>query len=187
MNVNLSNRLKKLPPYLFVEIDKAKRKLREEGKDLIDLGIGDPDQPTPQFIIDRLYEASKDPSNHKYALDNGMHILREVISEWYKKRFNVNLNPETEILPLIGSKEGITHFPFAILNKGDYALIPDPCYPPYKGGTILAEGKVFLIPLLSKNDFLPDLKRIPSSILRKTKIIFVNYPNNPTSAVAPDE
>lgn len=183
----LSERLKKLPPYLFVEIDKMKREARSQGRDLIDLGIGDPDTPTPDFIIDKLYEAAKDPSNHRYALDAGLMGLRQAISKWYKDRFNVALNPDNEILPLIGSKEGIAHFPLAILNKGDYSLIPDPCYPPYKGGTLFAEGKIFLMPLLSKNNFLPDLNKIRTSVLKKARIIYVNYPNNPTSAVATDE
>jgi LL-diaminopimelate aminotransferase len=187
IKITQSDKLNKLPPYLFVEIDRAKREARQQGRDIIDLGIGDPEQPTPQFIIDKLYEAAKDKANHRYALDAGMPVLRESISRWYKRRFNVTLNPDSEILPLIGSKEGIAHFPLAVLNKGDYALVPDPCYPPYKGGTIFAGGKVCLMPLLSKNDFLPDLGRIRATVLRKAKIIFVNYPNNPTSSVATDE
>ncbi|MBL7196633.1 MAG: LL-diaminopimelate aminotransferase [Candidatus Omnitrophica bacterium] len=187
MNIDSANRLKQLPPYLFLEIDRAKREARKQGRDIIDLGIGDPDQSTPQFIIDQLYEAAKDKTNHRYALDAGMAMLREAISRWYKRRFNVDLNTDNEILPLIGSKEGIAHFPLAVLNKGDYSLVPDPCYPPYKGGSIFAGGKVYLMSLLSKNGFLPDLKRIRNTVLKKAKIIFVNYPNNPTSAVATDE
>jgi len=180
----LSKKLQSLPPYLFLEIDKAKRKARAEGRDIIDLGIGDPDQPTPQHIIEALYKAAKDPVNHRYALDQGMPALRRSIANWYHRRFNVFLNPESEILPLIGSKEGIAHFPLAFLNQGDYSLVPDPCYPPYKGGTILAGGRPYLMPLLEKNDFLPDLSKIPLSVLKKSKIIFINYPNNPTSATA---
>jgi LL-diaminopimelate aminotransferase len=187
MRLEIAERLKKLPPYLFVEIDRAKRKAKEKGRDLIDLGIGDPDQPTPKFIVDKLYQAAKDPANHRYALDTGMLILRQAISQWYKRRFRVSLDPDTEILPLIGSKEGIAHFPLTILNRGDYALVPDPCYPPYKGGTILAEGKPYLMPLLAKNNFLPDLRRLRHTILKKAKLIFVNYPNNPTAAVATDD
>ncbi|MEW6170357.1 MAG: LL-diaminopimelate aminotransferase [Candidatus Omnitrophota bacterium] len=183
----LSERLKKLPPYLFVEIDKAKREARSQGRDLIDLGIGDPDTPTPSFIIDKLYEAAKDPANHRYALDAGLMSLRQSIAKWYKDRFNVTLSQDNEILPLIGSKEGIAHFPLAVLNKGDYSLIPDPCYPPYKGGTLFADGKIFLMPLLSKNNFLPDLNKIRAAVLKKAKIIYINYTNNPTSAVANDE
>lgn len=180
----LSKKVQALPPYLFLEIDKAKRQARAEGRDIIDLGVGDPDQPTPKFIIDALSQAALDPSNHRYALDQGMPVLRNAIRDWYKRRFNVNLKPEAEILPLIGSKEGIAHFPLAFLNPGDVALVPDPCYPPYKGGTILAGGRPYLMPLLASNSFLPDLKKIPFSVRRKAKIIFVNYPNNPTGACA---
>jgi len=183
----LSKKVQSLPPYLFLEIDKAKRRARAEGRDIIDLGIGDPDQPTPKFIIDALNSAAANPANHRYALDQGMPALRNAISGWYKRRFNVNLNPDTEILPLIGSKEGIAHFPLAFLNPGDLSLVPDPCYPPYKGGTILAGGKPYIMPLLDSNHFLPDLNKIPPSALKKAKIIFVNYPNNPTNACASDD
>lgn len=180
----LSKKLNALPPYLFLEIDKAKRKARAEGRDIIDLGIGDPDQPTPGYIIEALYQASRDPANHRYALDQGMPALRRAIEGWYKRRFDVGLDPDSEILPLIGSKEGIAHFPLAFINEGDYSLVPDPCYPPYKGGTILAGGKPYLMPLLESNGFLPDLKKIPLSVRRRSKIIYINYPNNPTSATA---
>lgn len=180
----LSKKLQALPPYLFLEIDKAKRKARAEGRDIIDLGIGDPDQPTPAHIIERLRQAAQDPANHRYALDQGMPVLRQAIAEWYKGRFQVTLNPETEILPLIGSKEGIAHLPLAFLNPGDYSLVPDPCYPPYKGGTILAGGRPYLVPLLEENAFLPDLKKIPSGIRKKSKLLFINYPNNPTGRTA---
>lgn len=179
-----SKKIDSLPPYLFLEIDKAKRKAKAEGRDIIDLGIGDPDQPTPAHIIARLCEAVKDPSNHRYALDQGMQAFRQAISNWYKKRFGVTLSADNEILPLIGSKEGIAHFPLAFLNEGDYALVPDPSYPPYKGGTILAGAKPYLMPLKEQNGFLPDLKKIPAAILKKAKIIYINYPNNPTSGIA---
>ena len=181
---NLSKKLQLLPPYLFVEIDKAKRKARTEGRDIIDLGIGDPDQPTPSHIVEALYQAARDPSNHRYALDQGMPALRRTIEGWYKRRFGVDLNPDSEILPLIGSKEGIAHFPLAFLNQGDYSLVPDPCYPPYKGGTILAGGRPYLMPLIESNEFLPDLKKIPLNIIKKAKLLYINYPNNPTSATA---
>ncbi len=183
----LSKKVQSLPPYLFLEIDKAKRLARAEGRDIIDLGVGDPDQPTPRFIIDALNIAALDPANHHYALDQGMPALRNAISGWYKRRFNVDLNPDTEILPLIGSKEGIAHFPLAFLNPGDVSLIPDPCYPPYKGGTILAGGSPCIMPLLESNSFFPDLNKIPFTARRKAKIIFVNYPNNPTGACASDD
>jgi LL-diaminopimelate aminotransferase len=179
-----SKKLNLLPPYLFLEIDKAKRKAKQEGRDIIDLGVGDPDQPTPNHIIEALYKAAQEPANHRYALDQGMPRLRQTIANWYKNRFGVKLNPETEILPLIGSKEGIAHFPLAFLNAGDYSLVPDPCYPPYKGGTILAGSKVYLMPLRQDYAFLPDLKKIPLNVRKRTKLMYINYPNNPTSAVA---
>ncbi|MCX7926655.1 MAG: LL-diaminopimelate aminotransferase [Candidatus Omnitrophica bacterium] len=183
MSFNLSERLQQLPPYLFVEIDKAKRKAREEGRDIIDLGIGDPDQPTPQFVIEALVKAAHEPANHRYALDQGMPSLRQAIARWYHRKFDVILDSDKEILPLIGSKEGIAHFPLAFLNKGDVSLVPDPCYPPYKGGTILAGGLVQLMPLLEKNNFLPDFTNIPKNKLKKAKILYLNYPNNPTASV----
>ncbi len=180
----LSKKIKLLPPYLFLEIDKAKKRAKQEGRDIIDLGVGDPDQPTPAHIIEKLYQAARDPSTHRYALDQGMLRLRQAIAEWYEQRFNVKLNPETEILPLIGSKEGIAHFPLAFLNEGDYSLVPDPCYPPYKGGTILAGGRPYLMPLKEENAFLPELKKIPLNIRRKAKLVYINYPNNPTAGIA---
>lgn len=180
----LSKNLQSLPPYLFVEIDKAKRKARAAGRDIIDLGVGDPDQPTPRHIIERLVRAAHDPANHRYALDQGMPVLRRAIARWYQDRFGVTLNPDTEILPLIGSKEGIAHLPLAFLNPGDYSLVPDPSYPPYKGGTILAGGRPYLMPLIEENYFLPELKKIPPSVRKRARLIYVNYPNNPTSAIA---
>jgi len=180
----LSRKLQRLPPYLFLEIDKAKKRAKQEGRDIIDLGVGDPDQPTHGHIIEKLYQAARDPSTHRYALDQGMLRLRQAIAEWYEQRFNVKLNPETEILPLIGSKEGIAHFPLAFLNEGDYSLVPDPCYPPYKGGTILAGGRPYLMPLKEENAFLPEFKKIPLNIRRKAKLMYINYPNNPTGAIA---
>ena len=187
MKIEFSKRLKNLPPYLFVEIDKAKREARKQGRDLIDLGIGDPDLPTPGNIIEKLYQASKDPRNHKYALDQGMPVLRQAIADWYKRRFNVDLNPETQILPLIGSKEGIAHMPLAFVNRGEYVLSPNPSYPPYRGSTILSDGKVQDMPLLEKNNFLPDFKKIPLAARKKAKLMFLNYPNNPTGAIADAE
>lgn len=180
-------RLKQLPPYLFAEVDRKKRELIAKGKDVIDLGVGDPDIPTPQFIIDALKEAAQDPANHRYALDAGMPALRQSISGWFKRRFGVELSPEKEVLPLIGSKEGIGHFPLAVLNPGEISLIPDPGYPPYRSGTLFAGGVPFYMPLLPENHFLPDLAAIPAEVLKKAKILYLNYPNNPTSAVATKE
>ncbi len=184
LSLEAANRLKLLPPYLFAEVDRRKRELLAKGKDVIDLGVGDPDLPTPAFIIDALTEAARDPRNHRYALDAGMPAFRDAISVWFKNRFGLKLDPEKEILPLIGSKEGIAHLPLAVLNPGDVSLIPDPCYPPYKSGTLFAGGIPYLLPLLESNHFLPDLSAIDASFLKKAKILYLNYPNNPTSAVA---
>jgi len=183
MKADFSKRLKKLPPYLFLEIDKAKQKARQEGKDIIDLGIGDPDIGTPEEVIESLYKATKDPRNHHYPLDQGIADFRKKIVEWYRDRFGVRLDPEREVLALIGSKEGIAHLPLAFLDEKDVALVPDPCYPPYRGGVILAGGTVYNMPLLEENNFLPDLKRIEKSVLKKAKLLYINYPNNPTGAV----
>ncbi|MEW5758071.1 MAG: LL-diaminopimelate aminotransferase [Candidatus Omnitrophota bacterium] len=189
MNIEFSDRLKKLPPYLFVEIDKAKRAARAQGRDIIDLGIGDPDTPTPDFIIEAMNKATKDPANHRYALDNGLLDLRKAIAEWMNARFNVTLDTEKEIHPLIGSKDGIAHLPLALINPGDVVLVPDPRYPPYYSGSIFAGAKVKILPLEEKNGFLPDLKAISArggSAFggKKAKLIFVCYPNNPTASVA---
>src|SRR3989338_5579029 len=183
IRIERSERLKKLPPYLFVEIDRAKKKAVDEGRDIIDLGIGDPDIPTPRFIIDALNKAVRDPKTHRYALDQGLPEFREAAAKWYKKRFGVALNPENEILPLIGSKEGIAHVPLAFVNPGDLVLAPDPCYPPYRSGTLFAGGEVLSMPLSEKNRFLPDLKAVNHHSMHKIKMLFINYPNNPTSAV----
>ena len=159
-NVNFepSERIQRLPPYLFAEVDKKKRSLIAQGKDVIDLGVGDPDLPTPQFIIDALSAAANDPSNHRYALDAGMPVFRESIRTWFEKRFHVALSAEKEILPLIGSKEGIAHLPLAFINPGDVVLAPDPGYPVYRSATWFAGGEPYAMPLLESNQFLPDLK-----------------------------
>jgi len=183
MDHSIAKRLQILPPYLFLQIDKAKRKARQEGRDIIDLGVGDPDLPTPDFIIDALDKAVREPANHRYALDQGMPVFRQAIAAWYSRRFGVTLDPDSEILPLIGSKEGIAHFPLAFVNPGEYTLVPDPCYPPYKGGTLFAGGKICLMPLREKNSFLPDFGKIPASALKKARVLYLNYPNNPTGAV----
>ena len=187
LSIESPDRLKQLPPYLFAEVDRRKRELIAKGKDVIDLGVGDPDIPTPSFIIDALNQASKDPANHRYALDAGMPVFRLSIANWFHRRFGVHLNPDKEILPLLGSKEGIGHFPLAVLNPGEISLIPDPGYPPYRSGTLFAGGIPYYMPLLEANDFLPDLSAIPADVLKKAKILYLNYPNNPTSAIATKE
>jgi LL-diaminopimelate aminotransferase len=184
MNIIVSKKLESLPPYLFAQIDAAKRKAWQEGRNILDLGVGDPDMPTPDFIIEKLYEAARDPKNHRYALDQGMPELKQAIADWYKQRFGVQLDPEKEVLPLIGSKEGIAHLPLAILDRGDVVLVPDPGYPPYRNATILADGKPHPVPLRQSNGFLPDLEAISPKVAEKAKMMFLNYPNNPTSAIA---
>jgi len=181
---DISRRLKNLPPYLFVEIDRAKNEALQAGRDIIDLGIGDPDQPTPRFIIDAFHRATLDANTHSYPSNRGLPELRIAIAEWYKKRFGVELNPDNEILPLIGSKEGIAHMPLAFINPQDVALVPEPCYPPYKSGVIFAGGEIAVMPLLAKNNFLPDLGSVKNSLLQRAHLMFINYPNNPTAACA---
>ncbi|MDD5428064.1 MAG: LL-diaminopimelate aminotransferase [Candidatus Omnitrophica bacterium] len=183
IKIEKSERLKKLPPYLFIEIDKAKKKAREEGRDIIDLGIGDPDIPTPRFIIDALNRAARDPKNHRYPLDQGLPEFRNECAKWFFKRYGVKFDPDAEIYPLIGSKEGIAHIPLAFVNPGDCVLVPDPCYPPYKSSTLFAGGEIVVMPLKAERHFLPDLKAVNHAILHKVRMMFINYPNNPTSAV----
>lgn len=180
-----SDRLKALPPYLFLEIDRAKRRAIERGVKVVDFGIGDPDQPTPAFVRAAMARAIKDPKNHPYPLDRGNASFRRACADWFKKRFGVSFDPDTEILPVIGSKEAIAHLPLAWINPGDVTLVPDPCYPPYKSGTGFAGGVPYLMPLIEDRGFLPDFEAVPVDVLKKAKIIFVNYPNNPTGAIAP--
>jgi LL-diaminopimelate aminotransferase len=179
-----ADRLRKLPPYLFKEIDRKKTEMRAKGVDIIDLGIGDPDLPTPAHIIEAMREAASDPSNHRYPSYSGMHEFRVAVAQWYKSRFGVDLEPETEVLALIGSKEGIAHLPLAFINPGDIALIPTPGYPVYHTATFFAGGEPHYMPLYIENGFLPDLKAIPENVAQRAKLIFINYPNNPTAAVA---
>ncbi len=185
IEIEFSDRLKQLPPYLFVEIDKAKRKAKAEGRDIIDLGIGDPDSGTPQHIIDALNAAAQDPANHHYALDAGLPALRKEISEWFLKRFKVTLDPDMEVYPCIGSKEGLAHLPLGVVNPKDKVVIPEPCYPGYRASTIFAGGKPVYVPLKEKNGFLPDLSKIEK--MNGIKFMFINYPNNPTAATATRE
>ena len=179
-----AERLKKLPPYLFKEIDRKKAEVRARGVDIIDLGIGDPDLPTPPHIIEALKKAAEDPATHRYPSYSGMGDFKEAVAKWYQERFGVELDPDTEVISLIGSKEGIAHFPLAFVNPGDVALVPAPAYPVYNIATMFAGGESYFMPLLSENRFLPDLNAIPDKITSRARIMFINYPNNPTSAVA---
>jgi LL-diaminopimelate aminotransferase len=185
VSFELASRIKHLPPYLFASIDKMKQKAIEKGADLIDLSIGDPDIPTPSKIVNAMKKAVENPVNHRYPSYEGMLPFREAVAKWYKKRFGAKLNPQTEVLSLIGSKEGIGHIPLAFVNPGDSVLVPSPGYPVYSTGTLFAEGKSYIMPLKEENDFLPDFDGIPQKVFHKTKLIFINYPNNPTSATAP--
>jgi len=179
-----SLRLKRLPPYLFAEIDRIKNELIEKGERVISLGVGDPDIPTPKRIVNFMKKAVTKKEYHQYPFGKGLKIFREAITKWYKKRFGVELNCEKEVQVLIGSKEGIGHLPLGIVNKGDIVLIPEPSYPVYFGGTILADGKPYFLPLLEKNNFLPEIESVPERILKRVKLLFLNYPNNPTTQVA---
>jgi LL-diaminopimelate aminotransferase len=181
--MDYSERLKKLPPYIFVEIDKKKKKAIEEGRDIINLGIGDPDRPTPKKILDFIKQATEKNENHKYPIGRGSKIFKEAIKVWMDKRFDVGVSYD-EIIVLIGAKDGITHLPLAFVNPGDIVLIPDPGYPGYIAGTLMAGGEPYMMPLKEENGFLPDLEKIPEEIYKKTKIMWLNYPNNPTSAIA---
>jgi len=182
-----AERLKKLPPYLFKEIDRKKAAVKARGVDIIDLGVGDPDLPTPSHIVEALKKAVDNSAHHRYPSYSGMMEFKEAVAQWYKGRFGVNLDPGTEVVSLIGSKEGIAHFPLAFINPGDVALVPTPGYPVYHIATLFAGGESFFMPLLSKNRFLPDLAAIPDEVVARARIMFINYPNNPTSAVAEPE
>ncbi|MCA6072390.1 MAG: LL-diaminopimelate aminotransferase [Endomicrobium sp.] len=186
MGIRYNEKLKKLPPYLFIEIDKKKKEAMGRGADIISLGVGDPDLPTPEHIVKAMQEAVAKPANHQYPFGAGSLTFRKAVTEWYKKRFNVDLNAD-EVCALIGSKEGIGHMHLGFINPGDVVLIPEPGYPVYNTGTIFTDGVPYFMPLLEKNNFLPDLDAIPEDIAKKARIIFVNYPNNPTATIAPKE
>ncbi|MDI6796249.1 MAG: LL-diaminopimelate aminotransferase [Desulfatibacillaceae bacterium] len=179
-----ADRVKNLPPYLFAQIDKKKAQLKAQGADIIDLGVGDPDQPTPGHIIKSLQEAAADPRYHRYPSYSGMGVFNESVARFYKRRFNVSLNPRNEVITLIGSKEGIAHLPLAVINPGDIALVPTPAYPVYSVAVSFCGGVNHFMPLVEKNGYLPDFSAIPKDIAQKAKLMFLNYPNNPTSAVA---
>jgi len=182
-----AKRLQALPPYLFAEMDRLKQEQVKKGVDIISLGIGDPDLPTPSHIIQALARAAADPANHQYPSYEGMPAFRKVAADWYRSRFGVTLDPATEVLSLIGSKEGIGHLPLAFVNPGEVVLVPDPAYPVYQAGTLFAGGEVYPMSLTRDRSFLPDLGAIPTAVLKRAKILWLNYPNNPTGAVAPRE
>ena len=182
--MKLSRRMERIPPYLFVEITKKIAERRARGEDVVSFGIGDPDVPTPPHVIERLVQAARDPINHRYPESDGLPELRRAIAAWYEKRFGVVLDPDKEVAPLIGSKEGIAHIAFCLIDNGDFALVPDPAYPVYSFGSTLAGGRVYYVALNARNNFLPELNRIPPNVLQNAKVLWLNYPNNPTGAVA---
>jgi len=187
IEIKRADRLEQLPPYLFAEIDRLKQEALAQGRDLINLGVGDPDLPTPQPIVERLKEAAEQPLNHRYPSYEGLLSFREAVASWYRRRFQVELDPEREVLSLIGSKEGIAHLPLAFVNPGDKVLVPDPGYPVYKAGTIFSGGIPVTMPLKPSNGFLPDLSAISVKEAKAAKLMFINYPNNPTTAVSTRE
>ncbi len=183
--MKFSKRLDQLPAYPFVEISRVIARKRAEGADVVTFGIGDPDIPTPSPIIDRLARASRDPANHRYPETDGLPQVREAIAAWYKTRFGVDhLDPASETLPLIGAKEGIGHAAFCFLDPGDVALVPDPAYPVYDAGTLFAGADSHHMPLTQENGWLPDLSAVPAEVAKRAKVLWLNYPNNPTGAVA---
>ena len=185
--MKFSDRLGKLAPYPFVEISRIIAEKKAAGVDIVTFGIGDPDIPTPQPIIDKLLEASQDPPNHRYPETDGLPEVRRAIAHWYEQRFRVQLDPDKEVLPLIGAKEGIGHAAFCFLDPGDIALIPDPAYPVYGVGTMFAGAESHIMPLYERNGWLPELDAIPGPVADAAKLMWLNYPNNPTSAVATHE
>ena len=184
LKIERAERLKRLPPYLFREIDRQKEEVRAKGVDIIDLGVGDPDLPTPAHIIEASHRAASDPANHQYPSYTGMHDFNAAVARWYKRRFGVDLDPDTEVVTLIGSKEGIAHIPLAFIDPGDIALVASPGYPVYHIGTQFAGGEPYFMDLLKENAFLPDLAAISPETAQKAKMMFMNYPNNPTAAIA---
>ncbi len=183
----VAERLSKLPPYLFLELDRLKTEAIGRGADIINLGIGDPDQPTPGLIVEALAEAVRDPGTHQYPLGAGHISFRRAAADYYRRTRGVELDPATEISALIGTKEGVGHFPLAFVNPGDVVLVPEPGYPVYNSSTLFAGGTPHTMPLLAENSFLPDLEAIPEDVYRRTKLMFLNYPNNPTAAFATRE
>ncbi len=184
MPFKYAGRLEMLPRYLFAELDRIKSEQIAAGRDIIDLGVGDPDLPTSGEVVEALQSAAQDPANHIYPSYSGMDRFREVAAEWFHKRFGVRLDYKKQVLSLIGSKEGIAHFPLAFINPGDVVLYTEPGYPVYFASTIFAGGTPYALPLTRENNFMPRLDSIPEHILAKAKLLFINYPNNPTSATA---
>jgi LL-diaminopimelate aminotransferase len=186
MKINLSKRFDNIPPYLFMELRKKINAAKANGIDVISLAVGDPVEPTPNIVIEELYRAAKDPENHRYPTDEekGMLAFRKAVADWYARKYNIILDPASEILGLIGSKEGCHHFALAVVDPGETVLMTDPGYPAYRASILFAGGIPKSIPLSAENDFLPDFKNIDSALAKEAKAIYLCYPNNPTGAVA---
>ena len=184
MEVVQSKRLQDLPPYLFIEIDRKKRQALAEGRDIINLGVGDPDKPTPDFIIEAMRRATGEPANHRYPFDEGVPAFRQEAGKFMQSRFGVSVEPEQELITTIGSKDGISHLPLAVVNPGQVVLVPQPGYPVYWASSLFAGAEPYVMPLLEENGYLPDLKAIPEGIAQRAALMFLNYPNNPTAALA---
>jgi LL-diaminopimelate aminotransferase len=181
-----SRRLDRIPPYLFAELERKIAAKREAGVDVISLGIGDPDRPTPALVVEAMQEAVSEPETHRYPSNRGRADFREAISDFYERRFDVDLDPDTEVMPAIGGKECIFHLNSTFLDPGDVALAADPGYPVYTAGPLLVGAEAELMPLLPERGFVPDLDAIAHDALKRAKLMFLNYPNNPTGAVVPD-
>ncbi len=182
--MKLARRVEQLPPYLFAAISRLIEEKRAAGVDVISFGIGDPDLPTPQHILDSLVAASAEPANHRYPESDGLPELRQAIARWYERRHGVALDPDAEVLPLIGSKEGIGHLPLCLIDEGDVSLITDPGYPVYEVATMFAGGESVMMPLHEEDGWLPRLDDVSDDVAARTRILWLNYPNNPTGAVA---
>jgi LL-diaminopimelate aminotransferase len=184
--VRFAKRLDGVPPYLFAEIERRIAAMRAEGVDVISLGIGDPDLPTPRPVVDALARAAGDPATHRYPSNRGLAGFREAIAGFYAERFGVEIDPETEVIPVLGGKEAVAHVALACLDPGDLALAPDPGYPPYTSGPVFAGAEVHYLPLREEHAFVPDLDRIPADVAAASNLLYFNYPNNPTGAVVAD-
>lgn len=182
--MEIARRMQRIPPYLFADLDRKRAALKARGVDVINIAVGDPDLPTPDHIIDALTRAARDPATHVYPPYAGTRAFREAVAGWYARRFGVTLDPEREVLALIGSKEGLAHIPWVFINPGDVALVSDPGYPVYATATVMAEGEPYPVPLLRERGWVPDVSAIPDSVARRAKVFFLNYPNNPTAGVA---
>jgi LL-diaminopimelate aminotransferase len=182
--MRIARRMQQIPPYLFADIDKERAALRARGVDVINISIGDPDLPTPDHIVEALVRAARDPRTHVYPPYEGTREFRDAVAGWYSRRFGVSLDPASEVLALIGSKEGLAHVPWVFVDPGDVALVSDPGYPVYTAATRMADGEVYPVAMTREQGWVPDLEAIPEAVLGRARVFFLNYPNNPTGAVA---